>query len=97
MLFHLADGDEWRACFDAGRPYARSMPGVALDAVGFVHLSYEEQVAATAERHYPDRRGLVLLTVDPALLAAEVREEGGFPHAYGPLDLAAVVAVEPWS
>lgn len=96
MLFHLADGEEWQAAVDAGGPYARSMPGVPLDDPGFVHLSYQHQVPATADRYYRDRPGLVLLTVDPDRLTAEVRVEDGFPHAYGPLDLDAVVAVEEW-
>ena len=92
MLFHLAADDEWQE----GRPYAQSMPGVALADVGYVHCSFEAQVAATAERHYAGRHDLVLLTIDPDRLTSEVRIEAGFPHVYGPIDAAAVVDVRPW-
>lgn len=95
MLFHLADAAEWQAAVDAGGPYERSMPGVALADVGFLHCSFADQVEPTRQRWYADRDDLVLLTIDPELLAAEVRVEDGFPHVYGPLDLAAVVATSP--
>ena len=93
MLFHLAAAGEWHE----GEPYARSMPGVALEDVGFVHCSYAAQLAATAVRHYPDRTDLVLLTIDPERLTPEVRVEDGFPHVYGPIDAAAVVSCRPWA
>ena len=41
---------------------------------------------------FPGRHDLVLLEIDPQLLNAEVRWEGGFPHLYGPLDVAAVLS-----
>lgn len=96
MLFHLADGAEWDAAVAAGGPYERSMPGVPLSEVGFVHCSYADQVASTAERHYADRTDLVLLTIDPERLSSEVREEDGFPHVYGPIELDAVVSEGHW-
>lgn len=34
----------------------------------------------------------MLLTIDPARVDTEIRVEGGFPHVYGPLPTAAVVA-----
>ena len=40
---------------------------------------------------------MVLLTIDPARLRSPVQVEGGYPHIYGPLDLDAVIAVEPFS
>jgi glutathione S-transferase len=92
VLFHLAAVDEWQE----GAPYLRSTPGVPLDEVGFVHCSFEAQVAGTAERYYAGRDDLVLLTIDPDRLTSPVRVEDGFPHVYGPIDADAVVAVEPW-
>jgi glutathione S-transferase len=93
MLFHLAAADEWRA----GEPYRRSMPGVPLDDVGFVHCSYESQVAATAALHYAGRTDLVLLTIDPERLTSEVRVEDGFPHVYGAINADAVVESRRWA
>nr|WP_281372202.1 DUF952 domain-containing protein [Modestobacter versicolor] len=91
---------EWRAALDAG---AVTPPSLA--EVGFVHLSSPEQVHLPAERLFRGRRDVVLLVVDPARLQHPVRLEPGvpgdpasmrFPHLYGPLPTAAVVAVVPW-
>jgi glutathione S-transferase len=95
VLFHLAAAAEWAEAVAAGGPYARSMPGVPLDDVGFVHCSYDVQVEATLARWYPDRDDLLLLTIDPDRLDAPLRVEDGFPHVYGPLPLRAVVATSP--
>ncbi len=104
-LYHLALREEWQAARTAG-VYRRSTRGLGLEAVGFIHLSSDRQLAATAARFFGDLTDdeLVLLTVNRQSLAAaglEVRLEpagGGelFPHLYGPLPLEAVVRVEPW-
>ncbi|GHA78750.1 DUF952 domain-containing protein [Streptomyces termitum] len=96
MLFHvvpLADWAPWSA--DPGAPYAPP----SLAAEGFVHCSADEAAAlAVADAHYRDVPGpLLALVVDPSRLSAEVRLEGAgdrlFPHVYGPVERAAVVAV----
>ena len=70
-----------------------------------MHLSTPEQVHLPAARLFPGRRDVLLLVVDPARLADPVRFEPGvpgdpssmrFPHLYGPLPVAAVVAVVPY-
>ena len=95
-LLHLCPPAGWRAALDTG----------ALHPAGpFVHLSYPEQVHLPAQRLFPGRRDLLLLVVDPARLTDPVRFEPGvpgdpeamrFPHLYGPLPTAAVVAVVPY-
>ena len=51
------------------------------------------------DRFYRDHRDLVLLTIDPARLDAEVRDElvgsETFPHIYGPISPRAVIDVRP--
>ncbi|WP_369141226.1 DUF952 domain-containing protein [Modestobacter versicolor] len=100
LLLHLTTPAEWRAALSTG---AVTPPSLA--EVGFVHLSTPAQVHLPAERLFPGRRDVVLLVVDPARLADPVRLEPGvpgdpesmrFPHLYGPLPTAAVVAVVPW-
>jgi uncharacterized protein (DUF952 family) len=93
VLFHLAAADEWHP----GEAYERSMPGVALADVGFVHCSYADQIAGTAALHYGGRTDLLLLTIDPDRLTAELRVEDGFPHVYGPIDADAVVEFRSWA
>jgi uncharacterized protein (DUF952 family)/GNAT superfamily N-acetyltransferase len=100
VLLHLIEPAAWRAALSEG-----AVRPPSLGSVGFVHLSTPEQVHLPAERLYPGRRDLVLLVVDPQRLTDPVRFEPGsptdpagmrFPHLYGPLPAAAVVAVVPY-
>ncbi|HSK60474.1 MAG TPA: DUF952 domain-containing protein [Actinomycetospora sp.] len=104
MILHLCTRDELAVARAQG---ARRPP--SLGEVGFVHCSDPGTVHLPASRLYAGRTDVVVLVVDPALLAAQgvpVRWEPGvgihggedprgpwFPHAYGPLLLDAVVAV----
>ncbi|MEK8071793.1 DUF952 domain-containing protein [Rhodococcus sp. EXRC-4A-4] len=96
-LVHICTAGEWLSM----RGQADYTPDT-FDAVGFVHLSTPEQVHLPANRLFSGRTDLVLLRLDPARLTAPVRWEPGvptdpqsmlFPHLYGPLTIAAVVAV----
>jgi uncharacterized protein (DUF952 family) len=93
-LWHLAERAEW-ATAQATGSYERSTRDLGLAEVGFVHCSYAGQVAGVAAAFYADAEDLVLLRIDPALVPAEVRVEGGFPHVYGAVPVAAVVSAEP--
>ena len=111
LLYHLALRQEWQTARADG-VYRRSTRGLALESVGFIHLSSAHQVPATASRFYADLPAaeVLLLTIDPQRLAAaglEVRFEpaapnagstGGelFPHLYGALPPEAVRLAEPW-
>ncbi|BDU07496.1 DUF952 domain-containing protein [Nocardia cyriacigeorgica] len=97
-LVHLCTVTEWRTAEATGE---RRPP--SLDTEGFVHLSTPRQVHLPANRLFAGRRDLVLLRLYPARLGSPVRWEPGvpsddpgmlFPHLYGPLPAAAVVAVE---
>ena len=66
---------------------------------GFIHLSAAHQLETTLAAHFAGHEGLLLVALDPERLGPELKWEpsrGGalFPHLYGRLDLAAVVAVE---
>ena len=86
----------WRAASSAGR-----FDGAPVDlADGYIHFSTASQVRETAARHFAGQPDLLLVSVDAVRLGNALRYEpsrGGdlFPHLYGPLDLAAVVKVEP--
>jgi anti-anti-sigma factor len=101
-IFHLALPDDWQAAL-SGEDYTISTRGVSLDEEGFIHCSYPTQIEGVANRFYSDLAALVILRVDTRLLGTEVRVEpaieGGsdlFPHVYGPIPIAAVVATTPW-
>ena len=92
-LLHICPAPDWREAQEAGEYRAAS-----LDSEGFIHCSTPAQVAATANRFYHGRHGLVLLVIDPSRLGPEVRYEAAdgslFPHLYGLLNLDAVVEVQ---
>ncbi len=93
-LFHLVDPGVWESVVHEYRPES-----LALE--GFVHCSFAGQVADAANRHYPDVPALVAVELDPTGLDAEVIVEDSygsgtaFPHVYGPVPVAAAVAVHP--
>ena len=101
MIYHLAEVPAWDRALATGT-YTQSTLGRTLIEEGFIHCSEESQWPATRERYYaayPDE--LVLLTIDEDRLNHPlVREVGNprtgerFPHLYGELDVAAVVATE---
>ena len=101
-LFHAALPDDWAAAFQTGE-YVTSTRGATLAEVGFVHLAARDQIEGVANRFYADLDQLVLLTVDPERVPAEIRwepptpdAEERFPHAYGPLPIASVVSTTFW-
>jgi glutathione S-transferase len=62
-IFHLALPGDWQAALRTGR-YEISTRGRTLAEEGFVHCSFEHQVAGTAERFYADADGLILFRLD---------------------------------
>lgn len=95
LLHHLVSATEWADVGDEYRP-------ASLDEEGFIHFSTAQQIPGTSLRYYADVADLVVLTVDPDRVDAEVRWEdlhgtGVFPHLYGALPTSAVVRVEPYT
>jgi uncharacterized protein (DUF952 family) len=101
-IFHLAMPEDWIAAFERGE-YRMSTRGVTLETEGFIHCSTRAQVEATANRFYADVDSLVLLTIDPSLVASPIVWEPPapgidelFPHVYGPVQIAAVHHAATW-
>ena len=102
MIYHLTLHQSWQEAQQRGDYRAES-----LESEGFIHCSTRTQVLPVAEKYYKGQTGMLLLTIDPALLAAELRWEppsGGapppgvpagelFPHVYGPINLDAIVKI----
>jgi len=100
MIYHVTSRSAWSEARQSGEYRAES-----LETEGFIHCSTEAQVLPVVEKFYMGQRGLLLLTIDPALLSSDLKWEppsGGspppgvaegdlFPHIYGPLNLDAVV------
>ncbi len=99
LILHITTAPEWAEAQAFGEYRAPS-----LDREGFIHCSLPPQVTHVADWFYRDVADLVLLCIDPNLLTSELRWEpsadefaGDFPHVYGPVATAAVVAAVRWS
>lgn len=93
MIYHITLPDRWHNASAAGEYRTAS-----LETEGFIHCSEAGQVERSLNRFYRDEPEVLLLTIDPALLASELKYEPAhdelFPHIYGPLNIDAVVVVE---
>ncbi|GGK73841.1 hypothetical protein Sme01_33130 [Sphaerisporangium melleum] len=103
-ILHLALAGDWDAAIRAGE-YRVSTLGRSLEEEGFIHACADPtQLRGVAGRFYADvTEPLVVLTIDEDRLGCEVRYELApdageeFPHIYGPLPVAAVTSVTPFS
>lgn len=96
-IYHIATDVDWARRTESGYE-----PSQFCDE-GFVHCSEAGQLVAVANARFVGRVGLLLLTIDTDLLSADTVWEDlygagiDFPHVYGPIDLRAVVAVDPFA
>jgi uncharacterized protein (DUF952 family) len=92
-IYHLVTRPAWEDHPD--QPYRAE----SLTSEGFIHCSFAEQVARSANRFYAAVPELLLLHIDPGQLTSELREEPSdsgelFPHIYGGINRDAVMSVE---
>ena len=93
-IYKILARDEWTAAQDAG-----VFTGSAVDlADGYIHFSTAAQAAETARRHFAGKADLVVLAIEAEDLGEALVWEpsrGGdlFPHLYGHLSVASVLAV----
>jgi uncharacterized protein (DUF952 family) len=95
-IYHITTMPAWQA---AQRQNGYVHP--SLETEGFIHCSYRDQVAETAQVHFKGQTGLLLLCIEPTRLKAELKSEvsrsgAAFPHLFGPLNLDAVAKVCPF-
>lgn len=95
-IYHLAVRAEWDEAVTSRGRYRRSTVGRSLEEEGFIHCSFVHQVAQTAALYYAGRDDVLLLTIDPTRVGANIKVENGFPHIRGPLPLDAVTTVRPY-
>jgi uncharacterized protein (DUF952 family) len=91
-LYHLTPAETWNTAPED--PFTAA----SLESEGFIHCSYREQVLRVANTFYADVQSMIALEIDPDRLSARVVDEDSgtgelFPHVYGPIDRAAIVAV----
>jgi uncharacterized protein (DUF952 family) len=96
LIYHITTAEAWHNAQATGSYEADS-----LREEGFIHCSEAYQVEDTLQRYFNGRQGLVKLFIDTDRLSSQYIQEwsGGaqdtFPHIYGPINLEAVLAVEP--
>lgn len=96
-IYHVTRRSDWTRAQAAGRFAPASLP-----QDGFIHCARRDQLVAVGNDYFRGVRDLVVLAIDPERLGAEVRPEnlhGGadrYPHVYGIIPCAAVVAVTPF-
>jgi uncharacterized protein (DUF952 family) len=95
-IYHITTIPAWQA---AQQQNSYVHPSLATE--GFIHCSYCDQVAETAQVHFKGQAELLLLRIDPTRLKSELKSEvsrsgATFPHLYGSLNLDAVEEVRPF-
>jgi uncharacterized protein (DUF952 family) len=95
-IYHLTTAPEWQQAKLKGHYESSS-----LAEEGFIHCSEERQIPGVLERYFSGKKDLVKLVIETTLLTSPLYYdwspsiEDTFPHVYGPINLDAVVAVEP--
>ena len=96
IIYKIVPQTLWRKAEAEG-----AFAGAPVDlADGYIHFSTAGQVRETAAKHFAGQDDLLLVAVATERLGEALKWEvsrGGalFPHLYAPLDLAAVLRVDP--
>jgi uncharacterized protein (DUF952 family) len=93
-IYHLVLRSAWEKT--SGGTYTAD----SLASEGFIHCSNADQVARSANRFFAGLSDVLVLEIDAGRLTSPLRDEPGgpgelFPHVYGPINRAAVMAVHP--
>jgi uncharacterized protein (DUF952 family)/N-acetylglutamate synthase-like GNAT family acetyltransferase len=102
VILHLINRTDWEAAQQSG-----VVQPASLESEGFVHCSTEHQMVAVANKYYTGATNMLLLRINPKLLASPLNweppahidgtppkpNEPLFPHIYGPINVNAVSEV----
>jgi chorismate synthase len=95
FIYHVTTPEQWELARKEGFYLAPS-----LLSEGFIHLCKPHQLQGVLDRYFPNRTGLLLLTVDPSKLTVPFKYELApslkewFPHIFGSISLDAIVNAE---
>ncbi len=92
-ILHITSRAQWEQAKNLGTYRSDS-----LATEGFIHCSTLGQAIGSANRFFKAKPDLVILSIDPDRVKAEIRDEGTdpnnlFPHIYGELNIDAVLQV----
>lgn len=98
FILHITSRGSWPAQQTPGEQGRGDYRDPSLDAEGFIHCSTVDQYLVPANERFAGRNDLVLLVIDTERLDSKPVYEDcyqsgtRFPHVYGPIPFAAVVA-----
>ena len=94
MIYHIVDQTAWTKSVNEGQ----YIPMNATEP--FIHASNHDQISDTLQKHFSGKRQLLLLTIDPLEVQAEIKYEDLtgegklYPHIYGSLNTDAILRIE---
>ncbi|MGI9542985.1 MAG: DUF952 domain-containing protein [Cyclobacteriaceae bacterium] len=94
MIYHIVDQTTWTHSVKEGQYWPRN------SREAFIHASDYNQITGTLKKHFSGKKDLLLLTVDPLKVKAEIKyedltgEDQLFPHIYGSLNTDAILRIE---
>jgi uncharacterized protein (DUF952 family) len=94
QIYHIVLPEVWETFRDEADYEAES-----LSTEGFIHCSYRNQLEDVLQRYYKDAGKVLILTINPHFLKSPLIAEPStnrevYPHIYGKINRAAIVAVE---
>ncbi len=95
LIYHITTRAAWEKAQELGFYEAGS-----LKEEGYIHCSQENQISGVLERYYAGQTDLLKLSIDTDTLTSPYIYDWSpstadtFPHVYGPINIAAVVAVD---
>ncbi|MBE7103740.1 DUF952 domain-containing protein [Bacillus cereus] len=74
----------------------------SLKEEGFIHCSLLDQALKVAQKHFIHEEEVLLLSINPSLIKAEIKYELAsngqeYPHVYGVINIEAIVDIVPFS
>ena len=94
LIYHIVLPEAWERFKNEMTYEAES-----LHSEGFIHCSYRNQLPEVLERYYKNVERVLILHINPHLLAAELVAEAStnreiYPHVYGKINRRAIVEIE---
>jgi glutathione S-transferase len=93
-IYHIVLPDSWDAQLNADT-YRHD----SLAAEGFIHMSYLHQIEPVLQRYYTGVSKVLILKINPDLLATPIVVEAStagelYPHLYAVLNKTAIESIE---
>ncbi len=93
-IYHIVTPEIWEKFKDENEYEAAS-----LQAEGFIHCSFAEQLDAVLNRYYKDAEKVLILELETDKLSSKLINEPStnneiYPHIYGKINKDAIIKIE---